>query len=61
MADKLMHICICKFTPSVNYNWWLKCLDTQLNEQTKSKLIKIPESCKANELDSVILKLLGSV
>ena len=48
-----------KFTPSVDYNWWVKRLDTQLNEQTKSKLIKIPESCKAYELENVIIKLLG--
>ena len=31
---------ICKITPSVDYNWYLKYLDTQLNE-----LIKIPQCC----------------
>ena len=38
-----------QITPSVDYNLWLKRLDTQLNEQTNQKFTKNPQSCKANE------------
>ena len=31
-----------KFTLSVDYNWWLKHLDTQLNEPTIKKINKSP-------------------
>ena len=30
-----------KIAPSVDYNWWLKRLDTQLNEPPNQNLIKI--------------------
>ena len=45
MADKLMYIPIgvVKNTPSVEYNYWLKHLDTQLNKQ--SKIYKSPQCC----------------
>ena len=44
MADKLIYIP--KITPSVDYNYWLKRLDTQLIELNKilSKVVK--QSCK---------------
>ena len=32
---------IYKFTPSADYNLWLKCLDTQLNEPTNRKSQKL--------------------
>ena len=32
-----------KITPFVDYNEWLKRLDTQLNEQTNQNLIKVPK------------------
>ena len=34
MVDNLMYILIddTQITPSVDYNKWLKCLDTQLNK-----------------------------
>ena len=41
MTDKLMYIP--KITSSVYYNQWLKCLVTQLNEQTNQNAIKIPK------------------
>ena len=45
LADKLMYctspIMIHKITPSVDYNWLLKRLDTQLHETTN----KSPQSC----------------
>ena len=30
-----------KIAPSVDYNYWMKRLDTQLNETTKQNLIKV--------------------
>ena len=47
MADKLMYIpnvLIHKITLSVDYIWWLKRLDTQLNNK-QSKSILSPQSC----------------
>ena len=38
MAEKFM---IHKITPSVDYNWWFKRLDTQLNESTNQNIIKV--------------------
>jgi len=35
-----------KIAPSVDYNWWLKCLDTQLNESTNQNGIKVPKVVK---------------
>ena len=35
-----------KFTPYVDYNQWLKRLDTQLNEQTNTNIIKVPKVYK---------------
>ena len=32
-----------KITHSVDYNWWLKRLDTQLNESTNKNSIKAPK------------------
>ena len=35
-----------KIFPSVDYNWWLKPLDTQLNEATNQNSIKVPKVVK---------------
>ena len=45
MADKLKHIPNddTHDTPSVDYNWWLKRLVTELNEPTHQSLIKVPK------------------
>ncbi len=42
MANKLMYFPK-DLTPSVDYNKWLKYLDTQLNELTNKNSIKIPK------------------
>ena len=43
MVDKLMYIPIddTQNTPSVDYNWWLKRLDTKLNEPTNQNSMLI--------------------
>ncbi len=48
MADKLMYITNdeYKITPSVDYNKWIKRLDTQLNEPTNQNAIKDPKVVK---------------
>ena len=38
-----------KITPSVDYIYWFKRLDTQLNEQTNQNSIRSPQVCKSNE------------
>ena len=43
MVDKLM---IHKNTPSVDYNYWLKRLDAQLNESTSPNSFKVPKVVK---------------
>ncbi len=46
MADKFMYIFndnIHKITHSVNYNSWLKRLDTQIIEPTNQDLIEVPK------------------
>ena len=45
MADKLMciPIMIHKINPSVDYNEWLKRLDTQLNETSNQNSIIVPK------------------
>ena len=32
-----------KITPSVDYNYWLKCLEAQVNEPTKENSIRSPK------------------
>ena len=48
MVDKLMYIPIddTQNYPSVDYNKWLKCLDTQFNKLTNQNLIKVPKVVK---------------
>ena len=45
MVDILMYNAIdyIQITPSLDYNLWLKCLDTQLYEQTNQNIIKFPK------------------
>ena len=40
MTDKLMYMMIHKITLSVHKNWWLKRLNTQLNESTNQNSLK---------------------
>ncbi len=50
MADKLIYIpkiMIHKIIPSVDYNKWLKPLNTQLNKPTNQKSIKVPKVVQA--------------
>ena len=35
-----------RISPSVDYNYWLKCLDTQFNEATHENSIKVPKVFK---------------
>ena len=35
-----------KITHSVDYNYWLKRLDTQLNKPTNQNLIRVPKVVK---------------
>ena len=35
-----------KIIPSIDYNWWLKRLDTQLNKTTNKNPLKVPEVIK---------------
>ena len=35
-----------KISPSVDYNWWFKCLGTQLNESINQNTLKVPKSPK---------------
>ena len=48
MAEKLMYIPNDdnKITLSVDYNYWLKRLNTQLNELTKQNSVKVPKVVK---------------
>ena len=49
IADKLKHIPNddTHDTPSVDYNWWLKRLVTELNEPTHQNSIKIPKDVES--------------
>ena len=47
MTDKLLYIPN-DDTPSLDYNYWLKCLVTQLNEPT-IQIQESPQRCWANE------------
>ena len=42
-------IVINKIKPFVDYNQWLKRLDTQLNKPTNKKLLKVPKVVKTTE------------
>ena len=63
MSDKLMHIPNDdnKTTPSVDYNYWLKRLDTQLNETTNQNLIKVLKVVMPTNEEKVIVKPWGLV
>ena len=49
-----------KITPSVDYNFWLKRLDAQLNEPTNQKLIKVPKVVKPTNKKTNYNKTLGT-
>ena len=61
MTDKLMHIPYdyTKNYPSVDYNQWLKRLDTQLNQLTNQNLINVPKVVKVEKWKSYF-KTLGT-
>ena len=64
MADKLMNIPnddTQKINPSVDYNWWLKRFDTQLNQSTNQNLIKVPKVVNLTNKKMLIIKLWGLV
>ncbi len=48
MADRLMYIPMMmhKITSFLDYNQWLKRLDTQLNKPTKQNSMKVPKVIK---------------
>ena len=46
-----------KNTPSVDYNYWLKRLDNQLNEPANHNLIKVPKVVELTNKKNVITKL----
>ena len=46
-----------KNTPSVDYNYWLKRLDNQLNVPTNQNLIKVPKVAVLTNKKNVITKL----
>ena len=50
-----------KITPSVDYNYWLKRLDTQLNETTNQNLIKVLKVVRPTNEEKVIVKPWGLV
>ena len=52
MANKLFTspLLVYKITPPVNYNQWLKRLDTQLNESTNQNSTKVVDPTKKKTL-----------
>ena len=38
---------------SVNNNWWMKCLDTQLNEPTNQNSKKVPKVLKPTNKETL--------
>ena len=61
MTDNLMYIpmMIHKITPSVDYNQFLKLLDTQLNEPTNQNSMKVLKYVKPTN-KKTLLKTLGT-
>ena len=53
----MIHKCI----PSIDYNKWLKRLDTQFNEPTNKNSIKVPKVVNPKNDENVIIKLWGLV
>ena len=51
MADILM---INKITPSVDYNQWLKCIDTQPNEPINQHSTNKPKAVKPNSKKTLL-------
>ena len=48
-----------KITPSIDYNWWLKRLDTQLVEPTNPNLFKVFKIIKTTNKKICYCKTLG--
>ena len=47
MADKLMYIPNVKTQISIDYNQWLKGLETQLNKPINQNSLRVPKVIKA--------------
>ena len=45
----------------VDYNFWLKCLDTQLIESTNKKLLKVPKVVKPTNRKTLLVTVGTSV
>ena len=63
MADKLMYIpnLMTHVIPSsVDYKYWLKHLDTQLNESTNPKSAKVPKVVKQTNKEKCKFETLGT-
>ena len=57
MSDKLMYII--EITPSLDLYYWLKSLDTQLNDTTNQNSIEVIEVVKLTNKKTFLLKLWG--
>ena len=56
MTDKLIHIpnVDTQITSSVNYNYWLKHLNTQFNEPTNKNPLKVPKVVKPTNKETLL-------
>ena len=63
MTDRLMYIpnamMIYRINPSVEYNDWLKSLDTQINESTNQNSLKVPKVVNPTNTKKMSLKNFG--
>ena len=50
-----------KITSFVDYNYWLKLLDTQLTEPSNQNLLKVSKVLKQTNKEKIIIKLGGLV
>ena len=59
MTDKLIYISNndTQNSTSVHYNYWLKCLDTQLSESTNQNTLKVPKVVKSTNKKTLLKTL----
>ena len=50
-------VMILKITPSLDFNQWLKCLDTHLNEPSNKNSMKVPEVIKPTNKKTILQNL----
>ena len=62
MIDKFMYVpnYHTEITPSVDYNYWLKHLDTQFNEPNNQTSTKVPKVVIQTNKKSLLKKTLGT-